>query len=321
MLTLIGRKLLGLVPVILAASLLTFLLMSLLPGDPALSIAGTDNPSPEALEAIREELGLDDSLPVRYWNWLTAAATGDLGTSFQTGQTVTDAISERLPVTFQIMVMSLSMAIIVSVPLGVLVAYKSGSLLDRSVTAVTFGLLSIPNFVLALFLIIIFAVELGWFPATGLVRFSEDPLGSIRSLFLPALSLAIGNVAVLTRLLRTDMISTLQEDHVVMAKSKGLPTSHILFRHALRPSSFSLMTVIGLQVAALLSGTLIVEQIFALPGLGQLLIRSITNRDLIMVQGLVLFLAVVYVFVNFVIDILYSFLDPRIRHGNARANA
>lgn len=320
MLTLIGRKLIGLVPVIIAASMLTFLLMSLLPGDPALAILGSGNPSPDQIAQVREELGLNDSLPVRYWNWASSALTGDLGRSFQTRQTVTDAISERFPVTAQIMVMSLSMALLVSIPLGVYVAYKSGSLVDRIVTAVTFGLLSIPNFVLALFLIIIFAVELGWFPATGWTRLSQDPIGSLRSGFLPALSLAIGNVAVLTRLLRTDMISTLQEDHVVMAKAKGLPTSHILFRHALRPSSFSLMTIIGLQVAALLSGALIVEQIFALPGIGRLLIDRITNRDLVMVQGLVLFLAVVYVFVNFIIDILYSFLDPRIRHGN-RANA
>lgn len=321
MLTLIGRKLIGLVPVIIAASMLTFLLMSLLPGDPALAILGSGDPSPEQIELVREELGLNDSLPVRYWNWASDALTGDLGRSFQTRQTVTDAITERFPVTAQIMVMSLSMALIVSIPLGVFVAYKSGSAVDRVVTALTFGLLSIPNFVLALFLIIIFAVELGLFPATGWTRFTDDPIDSIRSGFLPALSLAIGNVAVLTRLLRTDMISTLQEDHVVMAKAKGLPTSHILFRHALRPSSFSLMTIIGLQIAALLSGALIVEQIFALPGIGRLLIDRITNRDLVMVQGLVLFLAVIYVFVNFVIDVLYSFLDPRIRHGNARANA
>ncbi|QGG93912.1 ABC transporter permease [Actinomarinicola tropica] len=321
MLTLIGRKLIGLVPVLLAASFLTFMLLSLLPGDPALQILGMSNPTPEQIEQVREELGLNDSLPVRYWNWLSDAATGDLGSSFQTRQTVTAAIGERLPVTAQLMVMSLSMAVVVSIPLGVAVAYKAGSLFDRGVTAVTFGLLSIPNFVLALFLIIVFAVELGWFPATGWTRLSDSVPDSLRGAFLPSLSLAIGNVAVLTRLLRTDMIATLQEDHVVMAKAKGLPTRQILFRHALRPSSFSLMTVLGLQVAALLSGTVIIEQIFALPGLGRLLLDRITNRDYIMVQGLVLFLATVYVFVNFAIDILYSFLDPRIRHGKSRATA
>jgi peptide/nickel transport system permease protein len=218
------------------------------------------------------------------------------------------------------MVVTLSMALMVSIPLGVLVAYKSGTFLDRGVTALSFGLLSIPNFVIALGLMIVFAVELGWFPATGWVKFSENPFMSLRATFLPALALAIGNVAVLTRLLRTDMIATLQEDHVVMARSKGIPTRRILFRHALRPSSFSLMTVIGLQIAALLSGTLIIETIFALPGLGNFLYRAINDRDFVVVQGVVLFFAVLYVFINFAIDILYSFLDPRIRHGQ-RATA
>lgn len=320
MLTLIGRKFIGLVPVILAASFLTFMLMSLLPGDPAVNILGT-NTSPETIEALREELRLDDPLPLRYLAWLGDAATGDLGRSPFTNQTVTQALGERLPVTIQLMVTSLGVALLVSIPLGVLVAYKAGTMLDRIVTGLTFGLLSIPNFVLALFLIIIFAVELGWLPAMGWDRFSEGPIDSIKSSILPAMSLAIGNIAVLTRLLRTDMISTLQEDHVVMAKAKGLPTSRILFRHALRPSSFSLMTVIGLQIAALLSGTVVVEQIFALPGIGRYLFEAIGRRDLVVVQGMVLFIAVIYVFVNFAIDILYSYLDPRIRHGHARATA
>lgn len=320
MLTLIGRKLLGLVPVILAVSFIAFILMALLPGNPALLKAGADA-TPEVIAKIEEELGLNDPLPVRYFNWITDAARGDLGRSFLSNQPVTEAITERLPVTVQLMVMSLGMGLLVSIPLGVFVAYKQGSLIDRIVTAITFGLLSVPNFVLALLFIIIFAVELGWFPATSWVYFTEDPVGSLRAGFLPAMSMAIGNIAVLTRLLRTDMISTLQEDYVMMAKAKGLPTSRILFQHALRPSSFSLMTVIGLQVAALLSGALIIEQIFALPGIGRLLIQSIMNRDFVMVQGIVLLMSVVYVFVNFTIDIMYSFLDPRIRYGSARATA
>lgn len=319
MLTLIGRKLIGLVPVLLAVSLITFLMLSLLPGDPALVILGP-NATPEAIEIQREEMGLNDPIPVRYFEWLTDALTGDLGQSARTNQPVTESISERLPVTFQIMVVTLAMALMVAIPLGVLVGYKSGTLLDRIVTAVSFGLLSIPNFVIAIGLVIIFAVELGWFPAISMPKFTEDPIDSLRSTVLPAAALAIGNIAVLTRLLRTDMIATLQEDHVVMARAKGIPTRRILFRHALRPSSFSLMTVIGLQIAALISGTLIIETIFALPGLGSFLYRAILDRDFVVVQGVVLFLAVLYVFVNFTIDILYSFLDPRIRHGQ-RATA
>lgn len=321
MLKMIGKKALGLIPVILAASFLTFMLLSLLPGDPALTILGPNNVSAENIEAVRAELGLDDPLPIRYLSWLGSALTGDLGRSYQTNQDVLEGIRERLPVTIQLMIMSLTIALVFSIPLGVLTAYKAGSRFDKAVTAISFGLLSVPNFMLALLLIIVFAVELGWLPATGWTRFTENPVSSIRSALLPAIALSVGNVAVFTRLLRTDMISTLQDDHVVMAKAKGLPTSQILFRHALRPSSFSLMTLVGLQMAALIGGSIVVEQIFALPGLGGYLIRSIQQRDLLVVQGVVLVLAVAYVVINFIIDVLYTVLDPRIRHGQARANA
>lgn len=321
MLKMIGKKALGLIPVILAASFLTFMLLSLLPGDPALTILGPNNVSAENIEAVRAELGLDDPLPIRYLNWLGNALTGDLGRSYQTNQDVLEGIRERLPVTIQLMVMSLTIALVFSIPLGVLTAYKAGSRFDKAVTAISFGLLSVPNFMLALLLIIVFAVELGWLPATGWTRFTENPISSIRSALLPAIALSVGNIAVFTRLLRTDMISTLQDDHVMMAKAKGLPTSQILFRHALRPSSFSLMTLVGLQMAALIGGSIVVEQIFALPGLGGFLIRSIQQRDLLVVQGVVLVLAVAYVVINFIIDVLYTVLDPRIRHGHARANA
>ena len=321
MLTMIGKKALGLIPVILAASFLTFMLLSLLPGDPVLTILGPNNVSPENIEAVRAELGLDDPLPLRYLSWLGDALTGDLGRSYQTNQEVLEGIRERLPVTIQLMVMSLTIALVISIPLGVITAYRAGSRFDKAVTAISFGLLSVPNFMLALLLIIVFAVELGWLPATGWTRLTEDPFQSIRSAILPAISLSVANVAVFTRLLRTDMISTLQDDHVMMAKAKGLPTSQILFRHALRPSSFSLMTLIGLQMAALIGGSIVVEQIFALPGLGTYLIRSIQQRDLLVVQGVVLVLAVAYVVINFVIDVLYTILDPRIRHGHARATA
>ncbi|HSL57943.1 MAG TPA: ABC transporter permease [Acidimicrobiales bacterium] len=317
----IGKKALGLIPVILAASFLTFMLLSLLPGDPVLTILGPNNVSPENIEAVRAELGLDDPLPLRYLSWLGDALTGDLGRSYQTNQEVLEGIRERLPVTIQLMVMSLTIALVISIPLGVITAYRAGSRFDKAVTAISFGLLSVPNFMLALLLIIVFAVELGWLPATGWTRLTEDPFQSIRSAILPAISLSVANVAVFTRLLRTDMISTLQDDHVMMAKAKGLPTSQILFRHALRPSSFSLMTLIGLQMAALIGGSIVVEQIFALPGLGTYLIRSIQQRDLLVVQGVVLVLAVAYVVINFVIDVLYTILDPRIRHGHARATA
>lgn len=318
MLQLIGRKALGLVPVILAASFITFMMMSLLPGDPALGRVNIDNLTPEELDRARDQLGLNDPLPIRYVNWLGDAVQGDLGRSLISNQEVTQLIRERFPVTLQIMIMTVTFSVAVAIPLGVATAYRAGSYFDRVTSAVTFGFLSIPNFVLALILIIVVAVEAGLLPATGWTRFTNNPWESIKTGMLPAITMGLSAVATFTRLLRTDMIATLQEDHVAMAKAKGLSTRRILFRHALRPSSFSLMTIIGLQMATLLSGAVVVEEIFALPGIGRALFRAVQERDFIVVQGLVLLLAVIYVVVNFIIDILYSFLDPRIRHGQLK---
>ncbi len=303
------------VPVIIAASLITFMLLAALPGDAALMGGDLANMNEETLHARREQLGLNDPLPVRYINWISDAVTGDLGRSVITNERVSQLILERLPVTFQIMVTTMIISLVIAIPLGVITAYKAGSMFDRAVSAITFALLSVPPFVLALLLIIFVSVELGWLPATSWTRFTKDPVESIRSSLLPAITLSIGIIATLTRLLRSDMIATLQEDHVVLAKSKGLPTSQILFRHALRPSSFSLMTVLGLQLAGLISGSVVIEEIFALPGLGRRLFGAVQLRDFVVAQGLVLLLAVIYVVVNFVVDMLYSFLDPRIRHA------
>lgn len=315
---LIARKLLTLVPVLLVVSFITYVMLDFLPGDPALSILGL-NATPESLAAVRADLRLNDPLPVRYLAWLGDAVTGDFGRSYLTRQEVFTAIKDRLPVTLEIAFLAMLMSVVVAIPLGVLTAYRSGSRLDKVVTGVTFGMLAIPNFMLALFLIYTLSVRYGLFPATGWEDFTVDPVKNLRSAFMPSLALAAGNIAVLTRLLRTDMIATLQEDHVLLARSKGLSTKRILFRHALRPSSFSLLTVGGLQIGALLGGAVIVEQIFALPGMGRLLLDSIFQRDLLIVQGVVLLVAVIYVVVNAAVDVIYTLLDPRIRHGGARA--
>lgn len=311
---LIALKALSLVPVLLAVSCLTFLMLNLLPGCVECQVLGPDNlDNPEAVAAVRADLHLDDPLPVRYGAWLGDALTGDLGRSYVTRQDVTDAIRERLPVTLEIMALSMVLALAISIPLGMATAYRAGGLLDRSVTGATFGMLAIPSFMMALLLIYLFAVELDWFPATGWTYLTDDPVENLRSAFMPALSLALVNVAIFTRLLRTDMIATLQDDHVLLARSKGLPTWRILTRHALRPSSFSLLTVSGLAIGNLLGGAVIVEQLFALPGMGRLLFDAIFRRDLMVVQGVVLVITVGFVIANGVVDVLYSVLDPRIR--------
>jgi peptide/nickel transport system permease protein len=308
------RKLQRLVLTVLAVSFLTFLLTSLLPGDPARQILG-DQATPEAVAAVRADLGLDDPLPLRYLSWLGGVVTGDLGTSYQTGQEVAEAILERAPVTLQLGLMAIVLALLIAVPLGVFAAYTSGGTADRVITGATFSLLSMPNFMMAILAIYLFSVTLDWFPATGWEEFTDDPVESLHRAFLPALSLSAVNIAVFTRLLRTDMIATLQENYVTLAESKGISTARILFRHALRPSSFSLLTVAGIQFGVLISSTVVVEQIFAVPGVGRLMYDAILQRDLMLVQGVVLVVATAFVVINFVVDALYAVLDPRIRHG------
>jgi peptide/nickel transport system permease protein len=306
------------VATLLVVSILTFLLTSLLPGDPAVQILGAEGAEdPEAVAAVREDLNLDDGFLTRYRSWLADTATGDLGRSYRTGQEVRDAIAERMPVTLEIGGLAILMALFAAIPLGTWSAFRSGGATDRIITTGTFGLLSLPAFMVAILLILVFAVTLGWLPATGWVKFTEDPVENLRHALLPALSLAVGEMAVYTRLLRADMITTLQQDSITMARAKGIPTRRILFRHALRPSSFSLLTIVGLQVATVIGGAVIVETLFALPGVGRLLVDSILQRDLMMVQGCALVIAVAFVVVNFFVDLLYVLLDPRIRHGAA----
>jgi peptide/nickel transport system permease protein len=306
------------VATLLVVSFLTFLLTTLLKGDPALMILGPEGAQdPEAVAAVREDLRLDNPLPTRYVAWLGDAVTGDLGRSYRTGQSVTEAIGERLPVTLEIGVLAIAIALAAAIPLGTLSAFRAGGAADRAITGTSFGLLAVPSFMMAILLIWILAEVLGWLPATGWVRLTDDPVENLRTAIMPALALAIGEAAVYTRLLRADMITTLQQDSITMARAKGIPTRRILFRHALRPSSFSLMTVVGLQVGAIIGGAVIVEQLFALPGIGRLLVDSILQRDLIMVQGVALVIAISFVVINFIVDLLYTVLDPRIRHGRA----
>lgn len=322
MLRVVTHRLLALVPVLLAVSVLTFLMVSLLPGDPALQVLGTGAVSAEAIAAVRADLGLDQPIWARYLEWLGSALQGDLGRSYQSSQPVSAAIIERLPVTLELMAMSLVIALLISIPLAVVSAYKANSRLDKTVSGASFGLLSVPPFMLAILLIYIFSVRFDVLPATGWTPFSVDPIQNLRVAIMPALALAGTEIAVFTRLLRSDMIATLQEDHVLLARAKGLPTWRILLRHALRPSSFSLLTVLGIQVGALIGGSVVVETIFAVPGIGRLLLDSIFQRDIMIVQGLVLLIATAYVLVNFVVDLAYSLLDPRIRKGsNRRATA
>jgi peptide/nickel transport system permease protein len=316
MLGFVARRLLYLVPVLVAVSLLTFLIASLLPGDLAYVVLG-DQATPEKVAALRHDMGLDQPLWWRYLSWLGHVLEGDFGRSFRTGQTVWQAVSERLPVSLELMFFAESVGLAVGVPVAIACAVRSGGAFDRFMTGSAFGMLSVPTFLSAILLIYLFAVELRWLPATGYVPFAEDPAANLRFMVLPALTLALAEWPGIMRVLRSDMIATLQEDYIALAKAKGLKASRILFVHALKPSSLTLITITGINIGRLIGGAVIVETIFALPGIGRLLIGAIYTRDLIILQGVVLFVAGGFVVMNFVVDMLYAILDPRIRHGHA----
>ena len=312
----IRKRLLHLLTVMVAVTAITFLFVNMLPGDVAYFLLG-EEATPEAIAEVQNELRLNDPIPLRYVRWLGDVLTGDFGRSFITQEPVIEAILNRMPVTLELMIITQILALVVALPLGVYTAYRAGGQVDRSVAGVTFGMLSMPNFVMAILLIFVFAVHFDWLPATGYKPLSAGLWPNVRTFILPALTLASIEWCSLMRVLRADMIATLQEDFILMAKAKGLPTLRILFMHALRPSSFTVITLFALNTANLISGSLVAETIFALPGLGRLLVNSVYQRDYIMVQGVVLFASVAFVLINFSVDLLYAVLDPRIRHDSA----
>ena len=316
--------LLRLVATLLAVTFLTFLMVSLLPGDPVDTILGTGPRTEEQVASIREDLRLDDPFIVRYVSWLGDAVTGDLGQSYITDQPVSETISQRVPVTAQLAFMAIFIAVVVAIPLGVLGAYKQGRWQDTTTSTFALVALSIPNFIVGIFLIYYFAVKwnpgrsvsfLPEFEASNWNRLSDGVWANLETSILPALALALGSMAVFSRLIRSDMIGTLREDFIMSARAKGLSDRYVLFRHALRPSSLSLMTIVGIAFGALLGGTVVIEQLFAIPGLGGSLINAINGRDIILIQGITVFIAVMYVIINTVVDLLYAVLDPRIRRS------
>jgi len=314
----VRKRVIQLVLVLFFVTFLSFFMINLLPGDPARVVCGISCDQ-KAYEQTRKDLGLDKPIIVRYGIWLKDMATGDMGKSATNQQPVSTAISQRLPVTLELLIYSEIIALVLAIPMAILAAQRAGSVFDRASTTVAFGMLSVPDFVVGILLILIFAVNLGWFPVTRQVGFFTDPIGNLHDMFLPALTLAFGEMAVYMRLLRTDLISTLQEDYITMAKAKGITSRRVLLRHAFRPSSFSLITVIGLDIGRLIGGAFIVEILFALNGMGSYIVTSIFSRDYIPVQGGVVLVAVAYVLINFVIDMLYAVIDPRIRHARALA--
>lgn len=306
-----GRMLL----VLFLVSFFSFALVSVLPGDAASVVAG-ENATPQQIEIVRQELGLNEPIPVRYVHWLTSTLQGNLGRSFQTNQPVAAALADRIPVSFELTILAQVVALGIAVPLAMYSAYRPNGLVDRLSMASSFTFAAVPHFIWALILILLFAGGvLSILPATGYIPFLENPIGNLQTLVLPTLTLALPEAAVYRQLLRSDITASLQEDFVVLARTKGLADRHILFRHVLRPSLFSVFTLAGVNIGRLLGGTVIVETIFAVPGVGQMVFQSVQGRDYPMLQGALLFIATAYVLVNIAVDLLYPVLDPRLRHA------
>jgi peptide/nickel transport system permease protein len=290
----------------------TCFMLDLLPGSPGLAVLGT-SATPEQVDAFNEAHGFNDPPLDRYLSWLGDIAQGDLQRSTRTNEPVVETLKQRLPVTVQLAVMAEVLAVAVAVPLGLWSAYRAGGRADRVISGTSFALLAVAPFVLALMLVFVFAIDLGWLPVAGWVPLTEDPWENLRHAVLPVLTLAAAEIAVYQRIVRSDAVTTLGEEYVLAARAKGMPTWRILLRHVLRPSSISLVSLAGINLGRLIGGTVIVERVFALPGLGSAAVQGIIGNDFYVVQGIVLVVAGTYVVLNTVVDIGYQYIDPRTR--------
>ena len=310
MLAFLARRVLIAIPTIILISIFVFSLQHLLPGDPILVMAGEER-DPELIEALREKYRLNDPIPVQYLAWAGNALQGDLGISLRSQQPVLELIGEKLPVTIQLAVMALIIAIVIGIPAGVLSAYKKGTWIDWLANVVALSGLSVPNFWLGIMLILLVSVKLGWLPASGYMPLTEDPLQSIRVMIMPAFVLGTALAATLMRHTRSAMLSVLKSDYVRTARAKGLKERVVLVKHALRNALVPVVTVITLLFGELLAGAVLTEQIFTIPGFGKLVVDAVFNRDYAVVQGIVLCTGIAFIFMNILADAAYRILNPR----------
>lgn len=309
----IARRLLGLVPLLLLISFAVFALVLAIPGDPARTIAGGLDASDSRVDEIRDELGLDDPLLQQYGRWLGGVLSGDLGTSLFNGRTVGSELAARFPVTLSLALGAIVFAAALGVPAGLLAGTRPGSLLDRALSVGTSFGIALPDFFLATAMVVLFAVKADLLPAIGYVDVAENPIEWAKHLLMPWIALGVASAASLARQVRGSMIEVLDADYIRTARSKGLAERRVLGRHALKNALTPALTVLGLQFAYLLGGTFIIESIYALPGIGNYMLGAITSRDLPVIQGVVLLVAVIFVFINLVVDILYGVLNPKVR--------
>ncbi len=314
---LLAKRLVALIATLFATSLIVFLVMAVLPGDPAQIILGI-GAQEDTLAALRHNLGLDKPLTEQYFLWVGGLLTGDLGQSYTYSRPVSELIGQRVMVSLPLAILAIVLSTAIAIPAGVIAAARHNKPADVGVSALAQVGIAIPNFWFAMLLILFFAVKLGWFPAGGFAGWNAGVLPALQSLVLPAVALALPQAAILTRVTRSAVLEVLGEDHIRTARAKGLTRGAALRRHAVRNALIPVVTIMGLQFSFLLAGTIVIENVFYLPGLGRLLFQAIAQRDLIVVQSLVVLLAGAVVIVNFVVDLAYLAIDPRLRkavHG------
>lgn len=312
MLIYIAKRLMVALPTLLIVSMLVFGLQMLLPGDPVLAMAGEER-DPETLARIREQLHLDDPVPVQYLRWLGGVVTGDLGTSLRTGEPVSQLIVQKLPVTIQLAVMSMVFAMLIGIPAGIIAAVRKGSVTDWLANFVALSGLSIPNFWLGIMLILLVSVNLGWLPASGYESIFVDPVRSLQTMIMPAFVLGTGLAATLMRHTRSSMLGVLSADYIRTARAKGLTGRQVVLKHSFRNALLPVITLTALLFGELLAGAVLTEQIFTIPGFGKLIVDAVFNRDYAVVQGVVLCTAVGFLLMNLVADVLSVMLNPRMR--------
>jgi len=309
------RRLLLLFPVLLIVGIVVFTLIHLTPGDPASVMLGREA-TQEQKDALREQLGLNEPILVQFVNWFGDALRLDFGDSLFIGKPVTEALLERAQPTGLLTLYSLTLSILIAIPAGVVAAIRPNSLLDRLLMVVSISGAAIPSFFFGILLILLFAVLLGWLPSGGYVNFGDDPITHLKYMALPTVTLGFSAAGLLARLVRSTMLDVLNEDYVRTAYAKGLAQRHVILLHALRNAMIPVMTVIGISLAGMLGGAVVIETVFNIPGMGRLLVQSVTRRDFPVVQGAVLTIAAIEVFVMLVIDVLYVYVDPRVRYGS-----
>jgi peptide/nickel transport system permease protein len=310
------RRVSSAIPILALVTLITFGMIHLIPGDPAAAIAGM-TATPEQVAQIRHNLGLDQPLLVQLVRWYANLLHGDLGVSLLLGQPVLHAVAIRLPVTIGLSAYALAITLALGLLSGILAALRQNTWIDQAAMIFAMFGISVPNFYLGLLMIIVFAVDLGWVPTGGYVAFTEDPWGWVVAMTLPAISLALLLTGLLARITRSTMLEVLRQDYIRTARAKGLPQRKVVIKHALSNALIPIVTVIGIIVSLLISGSVVTETLFSIPGMGQLLTQAVLNRDYPMVQGGLLIVTALLVLVNIGVDVLYAFLDPRVRYDAA----